>query len=70
MMYYPYKHKPGDVVNVFCCNSCVYKSGLAPKSPADSGTASWLCDVCGHYNIGSKHSCVVGEWLQLTPLEQ
>ena len=63
------KHKYGDVVKVHCCDSCAREAGVTPKCPADSGTASWLCDVCGHYGIGSLTACAIGDWLQLQPLQ-
>lgn len=63
-----WKYGRGDVIEVFCCNSCMYKNNLIPKSPADSGVGSWLCEVCGHCNTGSIEKCVIGEWLKLTPI--
>jgi hypothetical protein len=62
------KHVPGDVVRAQCCDSCCHAYGVRPKFPADSGTASWMCDVCGHYNIGSAMDCTVGHWLTLRPV--
>ena len=41
----------GDVVVVHCCDECARKAGVTPKLPADSGVASWLCEVCGHHGI-------------------
>lgn len=64
-----YKHKHGDVVSVHCCDSCARKAGVKPKIPADSGNASWLCDVCGHRGIGSLTDCEIGDWLRLRPLQ-
>ena len=63
------KHKHGDVVAVHCCDSCARKAGVTPKQPADSGVASWLCDVCGHHGIGSLTDCEIGDWLRLRPLQ-
>lgn len=63
------KHKHGDVVVVHCCDECARKAGVNPKRPADSGKASWLCDVCGHYGIGSLTDCEIGDWLGLRPLQ-
>ena len=57
-------------VIVHCCDSCVRREGLTPKAPAESGTMSWLCQMCGHYGIGSKMECEVGEWLQLKPVQK
>lgn len=62
------KHKHGDVVVVHCCDKCARKAGVNPKRPADSGKASWLCDVCGHHGIGSLTDCEIGDWLRLRPL--
>lgn len=62
------KHVPGDVVNVQCCDNCCHAHGVQPKFPPDSGVASWMCDVCGHYNIGSLVQCEVGRWLILRPV--
>ena len=63
------KHKHGDVVVVHCCDECARKAGVNTKRPADSGKASWLCDVCGHHGIGSLTDCEIGDWLQLQPLQ-
>lgn len=63
------KHKKGDVVTVYCCDSCARNAGVPPKQPADSGTASWLCEVCGHHNIGSRMDCEIGNWLRLRPMQ-
>ncbi len=63
------KHKHGDVVVVHCCDECARKAGVNPKRPADSGKASWLCDVCGHHGIGSLMDCEIGDWLRLRPLQ-
>lgn len=63
------KHKHGDVVVVHCCDECARKAGVNPRRPADSGKASWLCDVCGHHGIGSLTSCEIGDWLRLRPLQ-
>ncbi len=63
------KHKHGDVVVVHCCDECARKAGVNPKRPADSGKASWLCDVCGHRGIGSLTDCEIGDWLRLRPLQ-
>lgn len=57
----------GDLVAGFCCDGCCRKFRLTPKTPADSGTKSWYCDVCNHYNIGSKMVLKVGRWLVLRP---
>jgi len=63
------KHKHGDVVVVHCCDECARNAGVNPKRPADSGKASWLCDVCGHHGIGSLTDCEIGAWLRLRPLQ-
>lgn len=63
------KNKLGDVVAVHCCDSCARNAGVTPKRPADSGAASWLCDVCGHHGIGSRTDCEIGDWLRLRPLQ-
>ena len=63
------KHKKGDVVAVHCCDVCARNSGVMPKVPADSGVSSWLCDVCGHYGIGSLTDCCIGDWLRLRPMQ-
>ena len=61
------KHKKGDVVRVHCCDDCARRSGVQPKSPQDSGVESWLCEVCGHFGIGSATDCTIGDWLRLQP---
>lgn len=61
-------HTPGDVVVIQCCDHCCYKHGVRPKSPPDSGLSSWMCGVCGHYGIGSRMECEVGQWLNLRPI--
>jgi len=63
------KHKKGDVVAVHCCDSCARAANAMPKAPADSGVASWFCEVCGHYGIGSMTDCEIGDWLRLRPLQ-
>jgi len=68
-MVYFSKHKHGDVVVAHCCDTCARKAGVKPKRPADSGKASWLCDVCGHHGIGSLTDCEIGDWLRLRPLQ-
>jgi ribosomal protein L37AE/L43A len=60
------KHKHGDVVVVHCCDECARKAGVNSKRPADSGKASWLCDVCGHHGIGSLTDCEIG-YMTRTP---
>ena len=62
-----YKHKKGDTVRVHCCDSCVRNAGVQPKYPPDSGKESWLCEVCGHFGIGSATDCTIGDWLTLKP---
>ena len=62
------KNKCGDIVNVFCCDLCVRNANITPKCPADSGVSSQLCNVCGHYGIGSYTECEVGDWLNLHPV--
>lgn len=64
-----HKHRHGDVVRAFCCNSCARLSGVTPKSPPDSGVSSWPCEVCGHYGIGSQTECEIGNWLRPRPLQ-
>ena len=59
------KHRHGDVVAVHCCDECARKAGVNPRRPADSGNASWLCDVCGHHGIGSLTDCEIVDWLRL-----
>lgn len=58
----------GDIVRIHCCDVCSRKAGIKPKRPADSGSRSLYCEVCGHYNIGSKMVCQVDDWLILKPL--
>lgn len=53
----------------FVCDSCAYATKHQPKRPADSGVKSWLCDRCGHFNIGSYMMCEEGPWLTLIPKE-
>lgn len=62
-----HKHKKGDVVRVHCCDSCARAAGVRPKYPPDSGSKSWLCEVCQHYGIGSATDCTIGDWLTLKP---
>ena len=63
------KNKRGDVVAVHCCDSCARAAGLTPKTPADSGKASWFCEVCGHHGMGSLTDCEIGDWLRLRPMQ-
>jgi len=62
-----HKHKKGDAVRVYCCDGCARAAGVQPKYPPDSGSKSWLCEVCGHHGIGSAIDCTIGDWLDLTP---
>ncbi len=62
-----HKHKKGDAVRVHCCDSCARAAGVQPKYPPDSGSKSWLCEVCGHHGIGSAIDCTIGDWLRLQP---
>lgn len=62
-----HKHKKGDVVRVHCCDNCARIAGIQPRYPPDSGSKSWLCEVCGHYGIGSATDCTIGDWLILKP---
>ncbi len=64
-----YKYPAGSTVSGHCCDSCVRRAGIIPKYPADSHNSSYLCIVCGHYNIGSTMKCRVGDWLKITPVE-
>lgn len=59
----------GNLLRRFICDGCARHCGLQPKRPADSGVSSWLCDRCGHFNIGSYMLCEVGDWLTLIPKE-
>ena len=59
----------GDVVTVHCCDDCSRAADVVPKTPADSGVASWLCEVCGHFGIGSLTDCKIENWLRLRPLQ-
>jgi len=61
------KHTVGDVVRVHCCDNCARKHHMKPKSPADSGIESWLCEICGHFGIGSAVDCTICNWLRLRP---
>jgi len=63
------KHKRGDIIHVFCCDECLMGAGLKPKFPADSGTWSCYCAVCGHFGIGSQAACEIGYWLHLRPIQ-
>ena len=63
-----YKFTTGDVVECHLCDRCARKSGLVQKDKADSSVSSWLCNVCGHYGIGSMASCLIGDWLILIPI--
>lgn len=65
-----WKHKPGDVVQAQCCDDCANRAGLSQRSRAETGVSSWLCDVCGHYGIGAQETCVVRDWLGLTPVRE
>lgn len=53
---------------VHCCNTCAEYNNLKPKVPADSGTKPWLCEVCGHFGVGSLAICTIGKWLRLKPI--
>lgn len=59
----------GGLIKRFVCDVCAHNCGHQPKIPADSGVRSWLCDRCGHHNIGSYMLCYVGDWLTLVPKE-
>ena len=59
------KHKLGDILSMHVCNDCQYRQTKSIKSPADSGVESWYCEVCGHFNIGSKCRVQIGNWLSL-----
>jgi hypothetical protein len=64
------KNKVGDIMTTtFVCDDCARKRGCKPKSPPDSGTESFLCDVCGHHGIGSTMPCKIDPWLILHPLQ-
>lgn len=57
-------------IEVHCCDSCTIRAKIVPKTPADSGTRSWYCHVCGHFGIGSMTICKEGDWLSLVPIRQ
>jgi len=59
----------GELMGAYCCDSCTIHAGYTPKYPADSGVESWLCEVCGQYNIGSMMDYKIGDWLTLLPLQ-
>jgi hypothetical protein len=46
----------------YVCNDCVRRAGMTPKSPAESGGSSRLCECCGHFNIGSRMMCENDGW--------
>lgn len=62
------KLKVGEVVTAYCCDHCIGLRNMKMKSLADSGGKSWLCDLCGHYGIGSQMLCKVETWNRLIPL--
>lgn len=62
------KHTEGDIVNIYACDECVSRSGVLPKYPADSGSTSYLCEICGHYGMGSLMDCMITSWLRIKPL--
>jgi len=59
----------GELLKRFVCDDCARRHGFQAKRPADSGVSSWLCDSCGHFNIGSYMLCKKGRWLTLIPKE-
>jgi hypothetical protein len=59
------KYTIGDTIYVHCCDDCVRRQWIRPKRPADSGSSSWYCEVCHHFNIGSSMHCIIGDWLSL-----
>lgn len=63
------KYKKGDIIKVHCCNDCLYRRGIKPKFPPDSGASSLLCSLCCHYNIGSLMTVVIGDCLKLNIVE-
>lgn len=64
-----YKLEVGEKGKFFICDDCAYRAKIQPKYPADSGSSSWLCDKCNHFNIGSYMVCEMGEWLVLQPIK-
>jgi hypothetical protein len=52
-----------ELLEAHCCDNCCRRQGLDPKYPPDSGVSSWLCDICGHYGIGSAERIEAGDWL-------
>jgi hypothetical protein len=63
-------HVVGKRFNAHCCDQCARAAGLKPKVPADSGKQSCLCEVCGHYGIGSLTVCEYSNWLRIKPITQ
>ena len=62
------KHKYGDTFSGHCCDACSRVAGIKPTYPPDSGSASWLCNVCGHYGIGSEAKLKICDWLVVRPI--
>lgn len=61
------RHLPGTHVLAQVCDGCCHSHKVEPKRPADSGSQSLMCAVCGHYGIGSAMECVVNDWGHIDP---
>jgi hypothetical protein len=48
----------------------MWSKKLITKSPNDSGSKGLLCDLCGHFGMGSFYQCKIGNWLILHPMTE
>jgi hypothetical protein len=63
------RHKSGEVVKAFCCNSCT-EYGYDMLCPEPEKKTNGMCDMCGHINAGRFYACRVGDWLNVRPIRQ
>lgn len=57
----------GTIKIYHVCNDCIRKACISTKYPADSGVKSLYCECCGHFGIGSRMYCEIGDWLSVIP---
>lgn len=62
------KVQVGNTISVHCCDHCIGIRNMKIKSPADSRGQSWMCELCGHFGIGSQMNCTVETWNRLQPV--
>lgn len=52
------------IMQLHICDDCCYAQHIDPKRPAESGSKSYPCGLCGHLGIGSKMYVLIGPWLK------